>query len=68
MPPRKAFPLRLDPSLYAELERLAAEDLRSVNGEIEYLLREAVRRRGRPTPTTPPPATETPIPTPPQKN
>lgn len=44
--PRKAFPLRLDPALYAALERLAAADLRSVNAEIEYLLREALRGRG----------------------
>ena len=46
---RKQFPLRLPPDLWAELERWAADELRSVNGQIEYLLREAVRRRlGRP--------------------
>ena len=44
--PRKAFPLRLDPALHAALERLAAADLRSVNAEIEYLLREALKGRG----------------------
>ncbi len=43
---RKAFLMRIDPALWAELERAAAADLRSVNGEIEYLLREALRRRG----------------------
>jgi hypothetical protein len=42
---RKQFPLRLPPDLWAELERWAADELRSVNGQIEYLLREAVRRR-----------------------
>lgn len=45
-PPRKAFPLRLDPALYAAIERAAAGDLRSVNAEVECLLREALARRG----------------------
>lgn len=44
--PRKAFPLRLDPALYSALERSAAGDLRSVNIQIEVLLREALARRG----------------------
>ncbi|WP_088306963.1 toxin-antitoxin system HicB family antitoxin [Novosphingobium sp. B 225] len=44
--PKKAFPLRLDPALYAALERAAAADLRSVNAEVEVLLREALARRG----------------------
>lgn len=43
---KKAFPLRLDPALYAAIERSAAADLRSVNGQVEYLLREALGRRG----------------------
>ncbi len=43
---RKAFALRLDPALHAAIERLAAQDLRSVNAEIEMLLREALARRG----------------------
>ena len=43
---RKAFLMRIDAALWAELERAAAADLRSVNGEIEFLLREALRRRG----------------------
>ena len=43
---RKAFALRLDPALYDTLARLAAGDLRSVNAEIEVLLREALRARG----------------------
>lgn len=45
-PARKAFPLRLDPALYAAVERAAAADLRSVNAEFECLLREALTRRG----------------------
>ena len=46
MPPKKPFPLRLDPALHAAVERAAAGDLRSVNAEIECLLREALKRRG----------------------
>ena len=45
-PPKKAFPLRLDAGLHAAVERAAASDLRSVNAEIECLLREALLRRG----------------------
>jgi len=43
---RKAFALRLDPALYAAIERAAAADLRSANAQIEVLLREALARRG----------------------
>ena len=46
-PDKKAFLLRLDPDVWAELESLAAQELRSVNGQIEYLLREALAQRGR---------------------
>ncbi len=42
---RKAFLLRIDPELWAELERWAADDLRSVNGQVEFLLRQAVQKR-----------------------
>ncbi|NML96071.1 toxin-antitoxin system HicB family antitoxin [Novosphingobium olei] len=45
-PGKKAFALRLDPALHAAVERAAARDLRSVNAEIECLLREALARRG----------------------
>ncbi len=49
MATRKAFPLRLDPKLYDELRRWAAAEFRSVNSQIEYLLRREVeRRRGTP--------------------
>ena len=43
---KKAFALRLDPALYAAIERMAAAELRSANAEIEVLLREALGRRG----------------------
>jgi hypothetical protein len=45
-PDKKAFALRIDPALWAEIERLAAQDLRSANAEVEFLLREALARRG----------------------
>lgn len=45
-PDKKSFLLRIDPTLWAELERLAAGELRSVNAQVEYLLREALGRRG----------------------
>lgn len=44
-PERKSFPLRIDPKLWTELEGWAQQELRSVNGQIEFLLREAVNRR-----------------------
>ncbi|UUZ97833.1 hypothetical protein LJK87_27860 [Paenibacillus sp. P25] len=47
MAAKKSFPLRLDPKLYEVLERWAADEFRSVNGHIEYLLREATARAGR---------------------
>jgi len=43
---RKAYLLRVDPEIWAEIERLAQGELRSVNGQVEYLLREALERRG----------------------
>jgi len=47
MAERKAFLLRIDPELYDTLSRWAEDDLRSLNGQIEYLLREATVQRGR---------------------
>jgi len=52
--PKKAFPLRLDPALHAAVERLAAQELRSVNAEFEMLLREALARRGIKVPVAEP--------------
>jgi hypothetical protein len=45
---RKAFLLRISPDLWRELEAWAQADFRSVNGQIEFLLRDAVRQRKRP--------------------
>ena len=46
-PNKKAYPLRIDPALWAETERMAAQELRSANAQVEFLLREALKRRGR---------------------
>jgi hypothetical protein len=48
MTDRKAYLLRIDPELWAQIERLAQSELRSVNGQVEYLLREALAKRGVP--------------------
>lgn len=47
MSEKKKFLLRLDAELYDALEKWAADELRSVNGQMEYILKEAVRRSGR---------------------
>ena len=43
---RKAYPLRVDPDLWSAVERCAAAELRSVNAQVECLLREALKSRG----------------------
>ena len=45
-PGKKSYPLRIDPALWAAIERLAAQELRSANAQVEYLLREALARHG----------------------
>jgi hypothetical protein len=51
MAAKKSFLLRVDPAVWAEIERLAQAELRSVNAQVEYLLRDALARRGiRPRP------------------
>jgi hypothetical protein len=45
MGPRKPFLLRIDPALWPELEAWAQDELRSVNGQIEYILKQAVTKR-----------------------
>lgn len=45
-PSKKAFLLRVPPEVHAAVERLAAAELRSVNAQVEVLLREALARRG----------------------
>lgn len=47
---RKAFLMRIDPALWAELEAWAQDEMRSVNGQVEFLLKQAVLRRGRSAP------------------
>jgi len=59
MAERKSFLLRISPELWVELEAWAADELRSVNGQIEYLLRDAVQRRRR-NGSLPEPAAEPP--------
>ena len=46
MAERKAYLLRIDPGIWEQVERLAQAELRSVNGQVEYLLREALAHRG----------------------
>jgi hypothetical protein len=53
MAERKSFLMRIDPALWAELEAWAQDELRSVNGQIEYLLRQAVHKRKGGTETHP---------------
>ena len=60
-PDKKSFALRVDPALWAEVERLAAQELRSANAQAEMLLREALARRGIKLP----PSTKTKAPSPP---
>jgi hypothetical protein len=60
MPQSKRFLLRLDPRLFEALSRWAADELRSINGQIEYLLADQARRAGRlPKRTTPRPRAAT---------
>jgi hypothetical protein len=60
MAERKPFLLRLDPETYAALQRWAADDLRSVNGQVEYLLRRALADAGRLPSSAPSPAARRP--------
>jgi len=53
MAERKSFLLRIDPELWADLELWAKDELRSVNGQIEYLLKQAVLKRKGPRPAPP---------------
>ncbi len=59
MGPRKPFLLRIDPALWVELEAWAQAELRSVNGQVEYLIKQALQKRKgatpRPAPPPPPP-------------
>ncbi len=55
---RKAFLLRIDPKLWSELESWAQEELRSANGQIEFLLKQAVNKRKGQAVTPPPEESE----------
>lgn len=44
---RKQYPLRIDPEVWAAVERWAADEMRSANGQVEWILRDALRRAGR---------------------
>ena len=55
MAERKSFLLRMDPALWDELESWAQAELRSVNGQIEYILRQAVNKRKGARAVPPPP-------------
>jgi hypothetical protein len=48
MPEKKKFLLRIDEKIYAALEKWAADDFRSINAQIEFLLKEALKKAGRP--------------------
>ena len=50
--PRKSLLLRIDPTLHEALEAWAAREFRSLNGQIEYILRDALRRVGKNVPET----------------
>jgi len=57
---RKSFLLRIDPALWADIEAWAQDELRSVNSQIEYLLRQAVQKRKGSKPQPHPPSPEMP--------
>lgn len=44
---RKQYPLRIDPEVWAAVQRWAADEMRSANGQVEWILRDALRRAGR---------------------
>lgn len=47
MAKRKQYPLRIDPTIWEAIERWAADDMRSANGQVEWILRDALKRAGR---------------------
>ena len=66
MAERKAFLLRLDPAVYEAMQRWAADDLRSLNAQIDFVVRRALQQQGRlrpaaaaPSDASPPPPEET---------
>lgn len=59
MSKKKSFLLRVDPKLWNDLNAWAAQELRSVNGQIEFILRDALRRRNNREDNQDPPGEET---------
>lgn len=57
MAEKKAYPLRINAQVLESLQRWADDELRSVNAQIEYVLRDALRKAGRLTAQDPPPST-----------
>ena len=47
MAKRKQYPLRIDPAVWDAIEKWAADDMRSANGQVEWILRDALKRAGR---------------------
>ena len=47
MAARKQYPLRIDPEIWAAVEKWAADEMRSSNAQMEWILRDALRRAGR---------------------
>jgi hypothetical protein len=58
MAEKKAYPLRISSDVLDAVQRWAADELRSVNAQIEYVLRDALRKAGRISPAAPPPPVE----------
>ncbi|HWK51832.1 MAG TPA: Arc family DNA-binding protein [Steroidobacter sp.] len=58
MAEKKAYPLRISSDVLDAVQRWAQDELRSVNAQIEYVLRDALRKAGRISPATPPPPIE----------
>jgi len=56
MAPRKQFLVRIDPDLWAQIEKWGSDELRSTNAQVEWILRDAVRRHGRAAPPATAPA------------
>ena len=47
MAARKQYPLRIDPDIWAAVEQWASDDMRSANGQVEWILRQALKQAGR---------------------
>ena len=59
MSEKKAYPLRINAEILSAAQRWADDELRSLNAQIEYVLRDALRKAGRLPPAAPPPSDDT---------